>query len=220
MSSLAKPSPDAPARVLNIKGRAMARSVLARLDKHLLGIGNTFKIGTWLTSVRALVNELRTGATTNQTALGYMCLTSAGLAIGSASKAKVLITTNPVTYLNAGIFKTKATAEVAFTATVHDIADGYKRRYLYSLQADGTPTVTASDAVLIAGSLTTPTCPTGETPIGYVDLESDGAAFVAATTLLDAGTVTDTYVNISHQASALTLAEPAVSSLDQTRVSS
>ena len=130
--------------------------------------------------------------------LGAFCLVAAGLAIGSGSKAKVLIA-NTVTYLIAGIFKSKSTAEVAFTATTHDIAANastvQEAVYTMSLQADGTPTLTMGTIATGAGNAVVPAGPSTEAVIGYVRIAMDAGAtpFDATSDDLDAGHLTATY---------------------------
>ena len=129
----------------------------------------------------------------------YVALTSAGLAIGSSSKKAVLIA-NTVSYFNAGAIKNKTTAEVAFTATTHDItADAgaaQERWYLLALAANGTPSITAGVQGAV-GSGTYPVTPSGETPIGLVRLEiaAGSTIFDATTDDLDEAHITDNYYN-------------------------
>lgn len=133
-------------------------------------------------------------------AAANMSLTSAGLAIGSGSKKKVLIT-NTVTFLIAGLFKSKTTAEVAFTATTHDIAPHatlvQEAVYTVSLQADGTPVLTMGTISSGSGTALIPAAPAGEAVIGYVRIAVAAGAtpFDASSDDLDAAHITDTYVN-------------------------
>lgn len=128
-------------------------------------------------------------------------LSSAGLAIGSSSKTKVKIA-NTVAYLSNGVFKSKTTAEVAFTATTHDIAanaDAVQEAvYLLCLAADGTPSLTMGEIASGAGNAEVPETPSGKTPIGYLRLAVAAGAtpFDASTDELDAAHLTDTYVNL------------------------
>ncbi len=136
------------------------------------------------------------------TILQNMSLTSAGLAIGTASKAKIKIA-NTVTYLIAGEFKSKTTAEVAFTATTHDIppdaVDIQEAVYLVTLQADGTPIITMGAIADGAGNAVIPAPPAGEAVIGYLRLAVAAGAtlFDATTDELDEAHLTDTYVNLA-----------------------
>ena len=135
------------------------------------------------------------------TLLNYHAVSSAGLAIGSSSKAAVKIA-NTVTYIHAGLFKSKTTAEVAFTATTHDIAADadtvQEACYLISLAADGTPTMTMGTIASGAGNAVVPATPSGKTAIGYVRIAvaAGSTKFDASSDDLDAAHITDTYVNL------------------------
>lgn len=135
------------------------------------------------------------------TALSNMALTSAGLAIGSGSKKQVKIA-NTVTYLSSGIFKSKTTAEVAFTATTMDIPANastvQEAVYLLTLAADGTPTITMGTIATGSGNATLPERPSTGTPIGYARIAVAAGAtdFDATSDDLDAAHLTVTYVNM------------------------
>jgi hypothetical protein len=135
------------------------------------------------------------------TALTYQALSSAGLAIGTGSAAAVKIG-NTVTYLNGGVFKSKTTAEVAFTATTHDIAPHatlvQEAVYLVCLAADGTPTLVMGAIASGSGAAIVPEATAGTTPIGYcrVAVAAGATLFDASTDLLSAAHITDTYVNL------------------------
>lgn len=132
-------------------------------------------------------------------------LGSPGLAIGSGSKAKVLIA-NTVPFLIDGVFASKTTAEVGFTATTHDIpADAsavQEAVYAYSMIADGTVTVTMGAIASGAGNAIPPAIPKGHALLGYLRLAVAAGAtpFDASTDLLDAGHLTDTYINAAYPA--------------------
>lgn len=137
------------------------------------------------------------------TRLMNQCLSSAGLAIGSSAKAKVLIA-NTVTYSNAGKILTKTTAEFAFTATTHDIAANaasvQEACYLMCLSSNGTPTLTMGEIATGAGNALVPEVPASVTPIGYVRVavEAGSTLFNASTDELDASHLTVTYVNLGY----------------------
>lgn len=134
----------------------------------------------------------------------YRALSDAGLAIGT-DKTKVLIA-NTVSYLFGGEFKSKTTAEVAFTAEDHDIANNastvQEACYLFCLAADGTPSITMGTIATGAGNAKLPEIPSGKTPIGYVRIAVDAGAtpFVAGTDELDEGHLTVTYVDLGYLA--------------------
>lgn len=130
-----------------------------------------------------------------------MAFTAPGLAIGSSSKAKVKIT-NTVTYLSDGVFKAKTTAEVAFTATTHDIPANasavQEACYLLMLAADGTPSLVMGTIASGSGNAKLPEIPSTGTPIGYVRIAiaAGSTKFDASTDELDAAHITDTYVDL------------------------
>ena len=132
----------------------------------------------------------------------YMCLTSAGLAIGSSSKKAVKIA-NTVIFLNAGVFKSKTTAEVAFTATTHDIAAAaatvQEACYLVQLASDGTPSIMKGITATGAGNAAVPATSAFNTPIGYarVAVAAGETPFDATSDDLDAAHLTVTYVNLA-----------------------
>ena len=140
-------------------------------------------------------------------ALSYMALSSAGLAIGTTtSQVKIA---NTVVYLNNGVVKTKTTADIAFTATSHDIAANAsavrEAVYLLSLSANGTATITKGVEATGAGNALIPNTPAGNTPIGHVRIAVAAGAtpFDATTNALNAGHLTVTYTNVAFDASKL-----------------
>lgn len=136
-----------------------------------------------------------------QTAIQHRATASGGLAIGSASAAKVKIV-NTTTYLHNGHFKSKSTAEVAFTATTHDIPASastvQEAVYLLTLAADGTPTLTMGAIATGSGNAKLPDVPSAGTPIGYVRIAvaAGSTSFDASTDNLSAGHITDTYYDV------------------------
>lgn len=170
------------------------------------------RLNTYLQEYAGTLSSLETKVATDMVAainnlrqqLGDMCLTAAGLTIGSGSAAKVKIA-NTVTYLIDGVFKSKETAEIAFTATDHDITANassvQEACYTVSLQANGTATLTMGDVATGAGQAEVPAPPAGECMIGYLRLAvAQGSTdFDASTDLLSAGHLTDTYVDTAFQ---------------------
>jgi hypothetical protein len=136
-----------------------------------------------------------------KTCIQYRALVDPGLAIGSGSKKKVLVT-NTTTYLHAGIFYSKSSAEVAFTATTHDIAPNaslvQEACYLVCLDAAGTLTLHMGAIASTSGGALLPEIPAGKTPIGYVRIKVAAGAtlFNASTDDLDAAHLTVTYVDL------------------------
>lgn len=141
------------------------------------------------TNLKLLLNEIANGS-----AVGKL-LSNPTLAIGTSSKAKVK--TSAFDYIKDGVIKTVASAETAFTATDHDLADGYEAIYVLSLDpSDDSINITMGTAVESAeADAVAPATPAGELKLGEVLIATSGAVFDATTTLLDAGTVTDTYTN-------------------------
>lgn len=135
------------------------------------------------------------------TSESYRALTAAGLVIGSSAAAKVKIA-NTVTYLFAGAFKSKTTAEVAFTATTHDIAPNaltvQEQCYFVCLAADGTPSIVAGGIATGAGKAVLPEVPATLTVIGSVRIAvaAGSTPFTGATTLLSSGALTVTYTDL------------------------
>lgn len=145
--------------------------------------------------------DLMTELDARTTANGYQAFTAAGLTLGSVSKAKLKIT-NTVTYSSANVAKSKTTAEVAFTATTHDITANastvQEACYLLTLDSAGTPTITMGTIATGAGNATVPAVPSGGTPIGYarIAVAAGSTSFDASTDDLDEDHITDTYYDI------------------------
>ncbi len=124
-----------------------------------------------------------------QTQLCDQCLASAGLVIGSSSKAKVKIANTVHAFID-GVLVKKTTAEVAFTATTHDVANAKFAAFLLTLKADGTATLRKSADADTRAAIVLPTVPDGEVVIGIVIINPTGTGiFDASTTELDDGTV-------------------------------
>lgn len=135
--------------------------------------------------------------------------TAAGLTIGSSDPAKVKIA-NTVTFLIGGVFKSKTTAEVAFTATTHDIAPHAtlvkECVYLLSLKADGTAIITKGVIATGAGTALIPSTPASQAAIGHVRVAVAAGAtlFDASSDALNAGHLTVTYTDVSYRPDDLT----------------
>ena len=134
--------------------------------------------------------------------LKYRALVDPGIAIGSSDASKIKIT-NTVKFLHNGIFKSKSTAETAFTATTHDIeadADTIQEAcYLVCLNASGTVTIHMGEIAEGSGNALLPEIPAGLTPIGYLRLAvaAGSTDFNASTDdLSESGWLTDTYYSL------------------------
>lgn len=134
--------------------------------------------------------------------LNNRALGSAGLAIGTSSK-KAIRVGSTVAYTVDGVVKSKTAAEVAFTATTHDIAanaDSVQERvYLVCIDASGTLSVVAGDVSSGANTAEIPERPSGVTVLGYLRLAvaAGSTSFDASSDDLDAAHLTDTYVNFA-----------------------
>jgi hypothetical protein len=119
-----------------------------------------------------------------------------GLVIGSGATTAVKIA-NTTKYTSSGVPKSKTTAEVAFTATTHDIIANatsvQERLYVILLNASGTPTIVAGVQSTGVGTALLPersTIADGLCPIGTVRIAinagtpGSGTNFVAGTTAL------------------------------------
>jgi hypothetical protein len=139
------------------------------------------------------------------TSLQNICTSAAGLTIGTSANTAVKIA-NTVTYVCGGAFKSKTTAEVAFTATTHDIAANassvQERCYLLTLSSSGTPTITAGTIATGSGAALLPERPATGTPIGSVRIAvaAGSTSFTAGTTALNSGALTVTYTDLGYLA--------------------
>lgn len=135
------------------------------------------------------------------THLRNMAYGPAGLAIGTSSTAKVKIV-NTVPFTSSGAWKSKTTAEVAFTATAHDIAANasviQEAQFLLTLDAAGAPTLTMG-AIAAGGASLLPERPASGTVIGSVKIAVAAGAtkFTASTDALSAGHLTVTYTDLA-----------------------
>ncbi|MBU2025330.1 MAG: hypothetical protein ABIC19_00640 [Patescibacteria group bacterium] len=121
-------------------------------------------------------------------------LNSAGLAIGSASKAKVLIA-NTIRALIDGVLVEKTTAEIVLSGTV--TADKFNV-YVLSMIADGTVTATMGTEGDAIGDVVFPDVPDDSVVIGFVIVNPTGTGnFVGGTTELDDATVVPNAVYVN-----------------------
>jgi len=135
------------------------------------------------------------------TNLQNRCLTDPGVVRGTGDAHLVKLGGTP-TYLNGGIFYAASSAEVAFTATTHDIeadADTVQEAcYLLCIDAADALTLHMGAIATGAGNALLPEIPTDLTPLGYLRLQVAAGAtdFDASTDLLSAAHLTDTFVDI------------------------
>ncbi len=152
-----------------------------------------------LDAILAAVEATRTEDDLRQRAILYKCFTAAGLTIGSGDAKKVKIT-DTVIFHNDGLLKSKASAESTFSTTASTtLAISSWCKYLVTLNASGTPKITEGNHTTVnAAAALLPAVPTGETPIGYLQVATDGTGtFVPDTDDLSDGAVTDTYVDLA-----------------------
>jgi hypothetical protein len=140
------------------------------------------------------------------TAVKYQSFSVGGVVIGTGSAAKVKVT-NSVTFIYNGTPYTKATNEVAFTATTHDIPASATtvQEAMYAVCYND---ATASAPVLVMGDIATGSgkavMPSAEKLAGMVvvgavrvAIAAGATPFDASTDLLSAGHITDTYYDIA-----------------------
>lgn len=126
-----------------------------------------------------------------------MVLSSAGLAIGSSSKAKVKIV-NTIYFVIDGVLYSKTTAEIAFTATTHDVANAKFAIFVLSIDAAGTVTISKSADAATLAACVFPAVPAANVVIGFVIVNPTGTgAFDASTTELDDVTVVPNAVYVN-----------------------
>lgn len=123
---------------------------------------------------------------------------SGALAIGTASKAKILVAST-VNYLRAGIVRTGlTTAEVIIPSGASMPDDGTVRsvRVLTCINDSDAFVNVAGDVAANGATPGYPDIPEGYVLVGHTLISAAaGTAFVAGTTLLDAAGITDTYSN-------------------------
>ena len=135
------------------------------------------------------------------TNLKYRCLTDPAIVRGTGSAAKVRVSATP-TYLHNGIFYAASAAEVAFTATTHDIPANalsvQEACYLVCIDAADALTLHMGAIATGSGNALLPEIPASLTPLGYARIAVAAGAvdFNASTDLLSAAHLTDTFYDI------------------------
>jgi hypothetical protein len=158
-----------------------------------------FKSGGNSENLRRTFNDLRTLVLAIAT--GNICNTPPGLQLGTSS-AKAVRAGTAFTATVLGMPYTNAVSETAFTATTHDIADGYKRYFRVEVPAgtNGTVILTPGTAVLAASTAVVPDATAAHATLGTVLIEADGAIFNASTDDLNASHLTVTYTDWDYAA--------------------
>lgn len=146
-------------------------------------------VGTSTADVRTALTKLQTNAVD-------MLLNTGGLAIGSSSKAKVLIA-NTIYAMIDGVLVKKTTAEIALSGTVVNATFNV---FVLSMTANGTVTATMGTAGATIGAVVFPTIPASSVVLGFVIINPTGTGnFVGGTSDLDgAMTPNAVYVNTPH----------------------
>ncbi|MFA5130775.1 MAG: hypothetical protein WC477_07760 [Patescibacteria group bacterium] len=136
-------------------------------------------------------------------AVKNFCHSYAGLVIGTGSAAKVKLTNATDVSVKGQMFQLDASAEVAFTATTHDItADAntvQEAVYLVVVDYLGAASLYMGEIATGSGNAEIPKTPEGYAVIGYVRVavEAGSTDFDASSDELSASHLTDTYVNLS-----------------------
>jgi hypothetical protein len=175
--------------------------VFRRLTAGEIGLGTL--LDTMIAKLNGLMDVFRTD--------GYV-FNAAGLAIGTVSKAKVKVV-NDVYFFLAGASMHVTAAEVAFTATTHDIAGHatLDKEAFYLLSADSAGAVTVTKGTTAtAPNAVMPATPANEIAFAsvriLVELNATPAVFDATTDELDEAHLTVTYADIH----GTVLTDPAV----------
>lgn len=138
-------------------------------------------------ALRSVLGELQRNAVD-------MVLNTPGLAIGSSSKAKVLIANTTYAMVD-GVIAKKTTAEITLSGTVANAAFNV---YVLTMTAAGVVTVTMGTAGATLGAVVFPAVPSDEVVLGFVIVNPTGTGdFVGGTTELDDATVVPNAVYIS-----------------------
>lgn len=125
-------------------------------------------------------------------------LTSPGLAIGSSSKKAIKIANTVYAYME-GVLVKKTTAEVAFTATTHDVTNAKFAIFALSMDSAGTATLTKGEEASTLGGATIPAIPDNDVLLGLVIINPTGTGnFDATSTDLDDATVAPNAVYINN----------------------
>jgi len=144
-------------------------------------------VGTSSQDMQNALGELQKGVTD-------AVLNTAGLAIGSSAKAKVLIANTIYASIN-GVLVKKTTAEIALSGTVTNAKFNV---FVLSLAADGTVTATMGTEGATIGAVVFPALPASDVMIGFVIINPTGTGnFVGATTELGDATVAPNAVYVN-----------------------
>ena len=153
-----------------------------------------FKSGGNSENMRTTFNALRSFITSALTA-NYV-RTDPTLAIGTSSTSEVKA--SAFTFNIIGMPYAHAGAETAFTATTHDIADGYTRIFIAEVPATGTIILTPGTAVLNASAAAAPAITAAHAKLGEIKISASGAIFNATTDALSDSHLTVVYTDYDY----------------------
>lgn len=123
-----------------------------------------------------------------QRAFTQFVMNSGGLAIGSGSKAKILIANTVYAYFEGALTK-KTTAEITLT-TAHNVANAKFNVIVLTMTSGGTVTARIGTEASTLAGVVFPTVPDDSVTLGYVIINPTGTGgFVGGTTELDDATV-------------------------------
>jgi len=155
--------------------------------------------------IKALCNELRTDhgtfktAVDNQkTAMKNMALSSGG--IGIATTTTKVKTSNTITYIINGEFKSKSASDPCWDLTGFNCSNGKYNKCLLYLDADGNASIGAGIEADAADDVVLPSLPSDKAVVGMVQVHPTGTGdFTGGTTDLDDATVVPnaTYYNLA-----------------------
>lgn len=124
-----------------------------------------------------------------------VCLTTAGLAIGTGSKKKVKVVSIAYCVINCLLKSVAAATEIVLAGTVTNAK--YNVFVLYATDTDTAASVMGTEAATLA-AVVWPTVPANAAVLGVLIVHPTGTGnFVGATTDLDDGTVVPNAVYIS-----------------------
>ena len=168
------------------------------LDHIFVSCGNSRGLRTTFNDLRSIVLNALTG---------NIARTSPALAIGST---KTQVANGAFTFNIGGMpyAKTATAAGTAFTATTHDVADGYTRIFTVQINASGTISYSPGTAVLTANASTATggALTAANAKMGEVKISADGAIFDATSDDLDDAHLTVVYTNADIESTMETFA--------------
>ncbi len=130
-----------------------------------------------------------------QDALSDVCLTSAGLAIGTGSKKKVKVVSIARVVINSLLKSVAATTEVALAGTVTNAK--FNVFVIYATDTDTAAAIMGTEAATLA-AVVWPVIPANAAVLGFVIVNPTGTGnFVGATTDLDDVTVVPNAVYVN-----------------------